>query len=65
MAGDHNRYEFQLRQRLTSTGLNTQDALTARAIYEVMRRQVSADRGAVTGVVDGLLVTVQPGTLNI
>jgi hypothetical protein len=62
---DATHYDFQLRQRLTSSGLNTQEGWTARMSPELLRRLVSADSGNVSGVFDGLKVSVQPATMNV
>jgi hypothetical protein len=62
---DATHYDFQLRQRLTSTALNVQTAWASRLAPEVLRALVAADAATVSGVLDGLLVTTQAGTLNI
>jgi hypothetical protein len=54
---DATHYDFQLRQRLTSSGLNAQEGWTARMSPELLRRLVSADSGNVSGVFDGLKVS--------
>jgi hypothetical protein len=62
---DATHYDFQLRQRLTSSALNAQEAWTSRLSPEALRALVAGDTGNVSGVLDGLLVTVQVGTLNV
>lgn len=65
MSGEHDRYQFLLRQRLTSTALNAQSDYTARLAYMALQSMVGADAVQVGGVINGLLVTVQAGTMNV
>lgn len=65
MSGQHTRYQFLLRQRLTANGLNSMADYTARLTYAALEALLSADGQVASGVVDGLLCTVQVGTLNV
>ena len=63
--GKQTHYEFQPRQRLTTDGLNEQDAWTARMTSELKRRWAQSDRVNVSGVVSGLQVNVVVNTMNV
>jgi hypothetical protein len=65
VSGQHSRYQFLLRQRLTANGLNAQADYTARLSYAALQALVAADGQHASGVLDGLLCTVQAGTLNV
>jgi len=62
---DYTHLEAQLLQRLTSSHVNTQAAWLGRLSAESLRRLVVQDGAFASGVIDGLLVTVQAGTMNI
>lgn len=62
---DYTHIETQLLQRLTSTHANAQAAWIGRLASESLRRLVVQDGGFASGVIDGLLVSVQAGTMNI
>lgn len=64
MSGQHTRLQWLLRARLTANGLNTQSDYTARLTYAALQALLAADGQYASGVVDGLLVTVQAGSLN-
>lgn len=61
---DADRYEHQLRQRLTASSLVEQAAWGSRMPHEVLRRLLVSDQINKTGVIDGLRVTPQAATLN-
>lgn len=65
MSGQHTRYQFLLRQRFTATALNTQADYTARLTYAALQALVAADGQYSSGVIDGLLPTIQAGTMNV
>ena len=64
MAGDYTHYEIQPRQRLTTDALNEQEDWLGRLTLELARRMVGGDTASVSGVLDGLVVTISPGTMN-
>jgi hypothetical protein len=65
MAGDYDHYEIQTRQRLTSSALNEGNDFIGRMAIESLRRLMNADAASLSGVVDGMRVSVQVGTLNV
>lgn len=64
---DAHHYDFQLRQRITANALNEQVAWASRQVHELGRRMLAGNTGSpanVTGVVSGLEVSVQGGSMN-
>lgn len=62
---DFTHYDYQLRQRLTSTAMNIQAGWTSRLSPEVLRRTALGDRQLVSGVLSGLQVNVVANTLQV
>lgn len=62
---DYTHYEIQTRQRLTTNALNDIGAYVGRMATEGLRRLVNAEAASVSGVLDGLLVTVNAGTMGV
>ena len=62
---DYSHYEFQTRQRLTSSALNEIGDWVGKMSIEVARRMVNAEAASVSGVIDGMRVTVVAATMNV